>query len=114
MPWNKTSTRNVSSRDFEAETAVEMSDADAQKRDLVLLYLLISIDPLCKYMVRCIKCRAEVWETLRITLKKMCKTAVVVKLSRSRNLVMEKGDKVVEYSNRLLKIFNKLTALGIL
>lgn len=60
---------------------VELSEADAQKRDLALAYIVTSVDQSCKAIVRQLRCPKVALKTQRATFQFVCEASVDAKLS---------------------------------
>lgn len=87
-------------------------EADETKRDRALAYILTSVDNSCKSIVWQVRCRQNVWVTLRETIQKVSKAAIDAELSKSQALTVKKEQHIVEYSNRLVKLIRELEGAG--
>lgn len=83
-----------------------------QKRDLALAYIVTSIDPTCKAVVRKVRCPAKAWKLLRTMFQAVSEASIDAKLSALQSIRLDKGEKVVGYSNRILDLVNELESAG--
>lgn len=95
--------------DAERET---QNEVDEQKQDMALAYLLTSIDSTCKAMVRKMRCPREVWNTLREMFQSVSEAALDSKLSQLQSISLKRGEKIVEYSNKILGLVGELESAG--
>lgn len=87
---------------------IELTKADETKRDILLAYIFTSVGNSCKGIVRQIGCPREAWVTLHKTFQTVREAAIDATLSNWQALTLRKGEHIVEYSNRLMKLIREL------
>lgn len=88
------------------------SEANKQKRDLALEYILTSVDESCKAMVRMMRCPRKPWSTLQETFKAVSEACIDAKLLQLQARVLMKGKHIVKYSSRILELVSRLENAG--
>lgn len=68
-----------------------------QKGDLVLAYLLTSIDPTFKVAVRKERFPSRVWNLLRTMFRAVLEASIDAKMSRLHSVKLDKSEKIVGY-----------------
>lgn len=80
----------------------------AQEKDLVLAYILTSIDKSCKEMVRKVTCPAEAWAILKATFSAVSESSFDAKLSKLQAVKLQKSETMFAYSKRILDLISEL------
>lgn len=80
--------------------------------DLELAYILISIDSSCKPMVRRTRFPKEVWEPLKYLYHSVSEATIDAKLSQLQSMTLEKGEKIIEFSSRIIGLVGELEKAG--
>lgn len=88
------------------------SEADIQKRDLALAYIIASLDATCKASDRQLRCPDEAWRTLKEMFQAVSEASVDSKLFQLQAVTLCKGSKIIEFSNRVLELVNELNVRG--
>lgn len=63
--------------------------------DLALAYIVTSIEPTCKAVVRKTRCPGKPWKVLRTKFQAVSKVSFEAKLSALQSRRLDKGEKVV-------------------
>lgn len=91
---------------------IDEGENSEQKRDLALAYILTSVSNLCKPAIRKARCPTEAWNKLRTMFQAVSEASIDAKLTKLQNIQMKKGEKVIEYSNRVEELVSELESAG--
>lgn len=83
---------------------------DATKRDLAFAYIITSVVNSCKALIRQMKCPWEARVTMREPFYVMGEAAIDAKITKMQAMSLQKGELVIEFSNRLVQLVSKLEA----
>lgn len=90
----------------------DRSQKEAQRRDLAFAYILTAVDGSCKSLIRQERCPRVAWAVLRDTFQAVSEAAVDAKLSQLQSVELEKGERIVEYSSRIVGLVGELQCAG--
>lgn len=90
-----------------ARKAASMSDEDIQNRDVALAYITTSVGSSCKPAVRMRRYPSEAWKGLQSMFVAVFEALEAI-LIRRQSIQFEKGKKILECSNGILELINKL------
>lgn len=96
----------------EDQDGIDEGEYSEQKKDLALAYILTSVSNSCKPAVRKVRCPTEAWNKLRTMFQAVSEASIDAKLTKLQNIQMAKGEKVIEYSNRVEELVSELESAG--
>lgn len=97
---------------FVERVGEKMTKEEAQKKDLTLAYIFASASGSCKPAVIMIRCPEGTWHKLRSMFLAVLKAAVDAKITRLQNIQLEKREKILNYSNRVIELIIELDVAG--
>lgn len=83
-----------------------------QERNLASAYIVKPIDPTCKAVIPQVRCPEKAWNLLRTMFQAVLVVSMDAKLSSLLSIRLNKSEKVVRYSNRILDFANELLSAG--
>lgn len=84
------------------------SEADVQKRNLALAYIVTSIDATCKASFWKLRCPAKAWRTLNEMFQAVSEAAVDSKLCQFQAMTLGISEEFIQFSNRVLELVSEL------
>lgn len=99
----KTFNRRQEKAQSAAQAGSEMTEAECQKCDLALAYVFTSIDFTCNAMVRSIRRTRGISKLLKTAFHPVSKAAIGAKLTQLQEVMLTKGESVVNYSSCILR-----------